>query len=91
MVFADPPLDEVRLSTETTDRGHGRIERRRLTTSVARHGCSDWPWLCQVFRLERSTIQVKTSDVRAETIFGVTHLDRAHVSVVALLRLARHP
>jgi predicted transposase YbfD/YdcC len=89
LVFAAPPEDDDQPSAETIDRGHGRVERRRLTASSALVGYSDWPGLRQVFRLERTTLIVKTGEVRAETTYGVTSLDRAHATVERLLRLTR--
>jgi predicted transposase YbfD/YdcC len=91
LVFAEPPEDDDQPSVQAVDRGHGRVDYRRLTASSALVGYSDWPGLQQVFRVDRTTIQRKTGEVRAETVYGVTSLDRAHAPVERLLRLTRHP
>ena len=90
LVFAEPPEDDDQPSVETVERGHGRIAYRRLTASSALVGYTDWPGLQQVFRLDRTTILRKTGEVRAETVYGLTSLDRAHATVERLLRLTRH-
>lgn len=90
LVFREPPFDDCPLRAETVDCGHGRIERRRLTVSDALVGYSPWPGLQQVFRLERETLRRTTGEVRTETIFGVTSLDRTHADAQRLLRLTRH-
>jgi predicted transposase YbfD/YdcC len=40
-------------SAETVNKGHGRIEKRTLQTSVMLNNYLDWPGLAQVYRLER--------------------------------------
>jgi hypothetical protein len=90
LVFAEPPPGDHPLIAETLDRGHGRIERRRLTVSDALVGYSTWPGVQQVFRLERETVLRATGEIRAETVYGVTSLDRARATADRLLRLTRH-
>ena len=58
-----------------------------MTASDALVGDSDWPGLRQFFRLERSTVLLKTGEVRAVIVYRVTSLDRAHTTVERLLRL----
>ena len=89
LVLSEPPEDDDQPGVETIDRGHGRIAYRRLTASSALVSPSDWPGLQQVFRLARTTICRKTDEVRAETVRGVTGLDRAHATVARLLELPR--
>src|SRR5919202_6255464 len=42
------------------DKGHGRLEERVLTASEMLAGYSDWPYLAQVFKLERTVWQQGT-------------------------------
>ena len=49
LVFTLPPNGDRQDTTQTVDRGHGRIEQRHLTTSEALVGYSAWPGLAQVF------------------------------------------
>jgi len=95
LVFAEPPEDDQQPVTETINRGHGRVEHRRLTLSRALRGYSDWPGLDQVFRLERHTLLTKTGEVRSETVHGVTSLAPRGAAPTAtdaarLLGLNRH-
>ena len=49
--FSPIPLDLV--TVEPCDKGHGRREYRRLTTSSLLAGSSDWPSLAQAFQIVR--------------------------------------
>lgn len=53
-----PPKDFR--SATLTNKGHGRIEVRTLTTSSQLNDFLDWPFLQQVFQLERTTAVSKT-------------------------------
>lgn len=90
LVFADPPVGDEQRSVQRTDRGHGRIEWRRLTASRSLVGYGDWPGMQQVFRLERRTVTATTGEIRAETTYGVTSLDPTRADPDRLLRIARH-
>jgi predicted transposase YbfD/YdcC len=90
LVFHDAPTRAEPLAAiETVDAGHGRLEQRRLTTSPALVGYSDWPGLAQVFQLERSTTRKKTGEPRHEVVYGVTSLSPERADPACLLRLVR--
>ena len=89
LIFAEPPLGDYQETADTIERGHGRIEQRRLTTSQALVGYSTWPGLAQVFALERSVIIPKTGAVRSETGYGVTSLASQRATPARLLELVR--
>jgi predicted transposase YbfD/YdcC len=77
-------------SATSLDVGHGRIERRRIRTSTALSGYSDWPGLEQVFRIEREVRDRQTRRrLRAEVVYGVTSLSPAQASAADVLRLVR--
>jgi len=76
-------------SVSQTDKGHGRIERRTLTTSRLLQGYLDWPGVKQVFRLERVTATSRGVRLRSETIYGLTSLDRSEASAGQLLHWTR--
>ena len=59
LVFTLPPAGDPQESVRTVDVGHGRIEKRNLTTSEALVGYSDWPGLAQVFEAGRHVITKK--------------------------------
>jgi predicted transposase YbfD/YdcC len=65
--------------------GHGRIERRTLTSTTALAGKLSWPGLAQGFRLERWAKEKKTGKERHEVVYGITSLPRRQASAGALL------
>lgn len=69
------------------DHAHGRLEERRITVSSWLQDYSDWPYLAQVFKLERIVWRAgkATSDVR----YGVTSLPAAVADAGRLLTIAR--
>ena len=82
-----PPKDFR--SVTTTSKGHGRIEARTLTTSSQLNDFLDWPFLQQVFKLERSVTVQKTGYARHEIIYGITSLSGEQVSPGQLLKMLR--
>jgi predicted transposase YbfD/YdcC len=90
LLFQDvDALGEPRAAAETVDVGHGRIEQRRLTSSTALVGYTDWPGLAQVFQLERH-VTVKASRIqRSDVVYGVTSLRPEQARPERLLGLVR--
>ncbi len=82
-----PPKD-FRSATQIT-KGHGRIERRTLTTSSQLNDFLDWPFLQQVFKLERTATVCKTGKKRHEIVYGVTSLSAEEASPEQLLEMLR--
>jgi predicted transposase YbfD/YdcC len=82
-----PPKDFC--TTTVTSKGHGRIEVRTLTTSSQLNDFLDWPFLQQVFKLERQVIIPKTGKTRHEIVFGVTSLSAELASPNQLLQMVR--
>jgi predicted transposase YbfD/YdcC len=82
-----PPKDFQ--SATLTSKGHGKLEVRTLTTSSQLNDFLDWPFLQQVFRLERTLTISKTKKTRQETIYGVTSLAVEQASPSELLRMLR--
>ena len=56
----------------SVDSGHGRIETRKIWTSAELNDYLDFPWVGQVFMIERESINKKTGKVSNETAYGVT-------------------
>ena len=86
--FADASPSEPSLAT-TVEKGHGRIEQRRLWASADLNDYLDWPCVQGVFRLDRHTQCVKTGVVTSETVYGITSLSPEQASPQQLLSLAR--
>lgn len=73
---------------ETVEKGHGRIEIRRLecSESLASY-LSQWPGLRQVCRIERRrSVRGKDS---IEVVHAITSLSRERADAASLLNIAR--
>jgi len=82
-----PPKDFC--SVTVVNKGHGRIEERTLTTSSQLNDFLDWPFLQQVFKLERSVTVQKTGRTRHEILYGITSLSAEQASPKQLLEMLR--
>jgi len=82
-----PPKDFRSATISNT--GHGRVEVRTLTTSSQLNDFLDWPFLQQVFKLERHVTISKTGKTRHEVVYGVTSLSAEQASPKQLLTMLR--
>lgn len=82
-----PPKDFQ--SATVTSKGHGRLEVRTLTASSQLNDFLDWPFLQQVFQLQRTVTISKTGKTRKETIYGITSLSAEQASPAQLLEMLR--
>jgi predicted transposase YbfD/YdcC len=82
-----PPKDFQ--AATLVSKGHGRLEVRTLTTSSQLNDFLDWPFLQQVFQLERTVTYSKTGKTRQETIYGITSLSAEQASPAQLLVMLR--
>lgn len=82
------PAKDLRSAT-LTNKGHGRIEVRTLTTSSQLNDFLDWPFLQQVFRIERKVIVQKTGQTRCQVVYGITSLPAEQASPQQLLHMLR--
>jgi hypothetical protein len=74
---------------ETLDKGHGRIEIRRIWTSTELNDYLEFPHLNQVFRIERLTFDLQGNSLRYEMAHGVTSLTEQKASAADLLQFNR--
>lgn len=74
---------------ETINTGHGRIEKRTLTTSGLLKGYSDWPYIEQVFKYDCLVTEKKTGEQSTSVHYGVTSLTSKEASAKRLLRVVR--
>jgi len=80
------------LQVQKVNKGHGRIEKRILTTSEMLNAYATWPGLAQVYRLERELqwwrhgACYKTS---CQVEFGITSLSRKQAAPERLLQIRR--
>jgi predicted transposase YbfD/YdcC len=83
-----PVITDVR-TTQVVDKSHGRLTIRRLTACSLLRESSDWPYLQQVFQIERRTVCLRTGVTQTETTYGVTSLTAVQASPARLLQLNR--
>jgi predicted transposase YbfD/YdcC len=76
-------------TTHTVNKGHGRLEKRTLTVSSQLKDFLDWPYLEQVFQLERQFTSLKTGQVHQQVVYGFTSLSRDEIAPPQLLTLLR--
>lgn len=76
-------------TAQTVSKGHGRIEQRTLTVSSQLQDFLDWPYLQQVFQLERKFTFLKTNKVQEQIVYGFTSLSREKIAPAQLLTLIR--
>lgn len=76
-------------AAQTVDRGHGRLERRRLVARALVPGDSDWPGARQIFRIERRRLTQKTGEIETEVTYGITSLATDAASPRQVLTLLR--
>ena len=80
------------LTVEKVNKGHGRLEKRTLTTSEMLNAYSTWPGLAQVYRLERQFQWWRSGHcyrTSCEVEFGITSLSRTKTTPDRLLGFRR--
>ena len=81
LLFACPPWTSSERVSEydvhtTENKGHGRLERRTLESSITLNSYLDWPGVGQVMRRTCRRISRKTGVVSEEATYGITSLTR---------------
>jgi hypothetical protein len=74
---------------ETADKGHGRIETRRIWVSQSFPNYQDFPYLRQVARIERRRFFQRRGTEQHETVFVITSLGPQRADAARLLSLNR--
>jgi predicted transposase YbfD/YdcC len=82
-----PPKDYE--TAQQTNKGHGRLETRTLTVSSQLKDFLDWPYLEQVFKLERRFVSFKTGEIHEQIEYGFTSLSRDEIAPRKLLEMTR--
>lgn len=83
------PANDLQSAT-SVDKGHDRIEERRLSVSSVLRGHRRWPGLEQVFQVERQVYEVRRQKSYSETQSGTTSLSVEQASAAELLSLVRN-
>ena len=71
------------------DKGHGRIETRRIWTSTELKGYLEFPYHEQVVRIERATTDLTGKILRHEVVSGITSLTPEKANPEQLLQINR--
>jgi predicted transposase YbfD/YdcC len=82
------PAMEFR-SAKTTDKQSERVEERTITVSSMLNDYLDWPYLGQVFKLERRFTCPTTGKVHHEVQYGLACLSAQEASPERLLEIVR--
>jgi hypothetical protein len=88
-LFQDPLGVPDGQAARHVDKGHGRLETRRLITSGLLKGYLAWPHLEQVFQLERQAKNAQGQVLHTETVYGLTSLRRQESDARVLLDYTR--
>jgi predicted transposase YbfD/YdcC len=72
-------------SATSVDKGHGRIEERKLSVSSVLRGHRRWLGLEQVFQVQRQVYEMTTKKSYGERHYGMTSLSREQASAAELL------
>jgi predicted transposase YbfD/YdcC len=73
----------------TVEKAHGRLEQRTLTASADLKEYLDWPYVEQVFKLERRSERITDGKVLHEVVYGLTSLTKDEAPPEQLLSLVR--
>jgi len=84
--WSAPPTDFR--TARTSEKGHGRIEKRRITVSSLLASYNNWPGLAQVFKLE-SQFTDALGQTHQEVRYGITSLLTSSANARRLLALVR--
>lgn len=76
-------------TAKEVSKGHGRLEERTLMVSSQLKDFLDWPYLEQVFQLERRFLSTKTGEVQEQLVYGFTSLSREEITPQKLLKKIR--
>jgi len=70
-------------------KGHGRLEERKITVSSQLKDYFQWPYLEQVFMLDRHYTSTKTGETNQQARYGFTSLSRNKITPDKLLEMTR--
>jgi predicted transposase YbfD/YdcC len=76
-------------TAQTVEKQSGRLEERCITVSSLLNDYLDWPYVGQVFKLERRFTCLATGKVHSEVQYGLTSLTSQEADAKRLLGLVR--
>jgi predicted transposase YbfD/YdcC len=76
-------MDAERQSARTLNKGHGRVERRELTSTTMLNDHLDWPGVKQVCQIIRTA--TRKGETTTEVAYGITSVGRERANAQTLL------
>ena len=76
-------------TAKTTDKSRGRVEEQTITVSNLLNDYLDWPYLAQVFKLERRVTYLASDKIHSEIQYGITSLSEDEAPPERLLEIIR--
>ncbi len=73
----------------SVEKGHGRLDERALVSSFRLAGSLEFPYLEQVFRMQRTSTEIKSGKVSEQTIYGITSWSVAEAGAQELFAATR--
>lgn len=73
----------------TTEKGHGRIEKRAIQSTTAIVGKTEFPYVAQAMRVFRHFTEIKTGKTSEETSFYITSISPEKAGDKQLLKFIR--
>jgi Transposase len=73
----------------TKEKGHGRIEVRKIRVSTGLNDYVTFPYVAQVCRIDRITYKLDGELLRQETVYGITSVPPEKADAKRLLSLNR--
>ncbi len=74
---------------KSSEKAHGRLEKRKLTLIQDETEFVNWPGLQQVFKLERTRTSCRTGEITEEVVYGITSLSLERGTAHQLLEWTR--
>jgi predicted transposase YbfD/YdcC len=84
-----PLPKDIQMAESKTSKGHGRIEKRRILVSQTLNDYLDWPYVAQVYRLERLVWHDHGKRKTRQVTYGLTSLTAQQASPCHLLNCTR--
>jgi len=76
-------------TAKTVDKGHGRLEKRMIIVCSLLNDYLDWPFVNQVFKLERCFTHLATGKIHHEIQYRLTSLTAQEAGPERLLEIVR--
>jgi predicted transposase YbfD/YdcC len=76
-------------TAQTVTKQAGRMEHRSITVSCMLNDYLVWPYVGQVFKLERRFTDLRTGEINVDVVYGLTSLTTQSVTPEQLMKIIR--